>query len=124
MNNEIARIIGWILSGLLTALFLFSAYGHLSGMPEMVEAFEKVGLGDWRVIIAIGELGSLLLFLIPKTQSLGTLLLSSYMGGAILLHMSGGQPFVLQSAVLVAVWVASALRNPATLSSFSTPKDS
>lgn len=118
MNSKVVKIIGWIISGLLAALFAFSAFGKLSAPQEMLDMFASMGLADWRVIIAAGEIGSLLLFLIPRTQSLGTLLLSSYMGGAIIVHMQGGEPFIFQAAVLIAVWVASVMRNPQTLSSF------
>lgn len=45
-------ITGWILAGLLTALFLFSAAGKFSN-PQMME---QLKLGDWRIIIAAGEL--------------------------------------------------------------------
>ena len=116
--NKTLTIIGWVLTGLLGLFFALSSFGKLSGRPEVVEGFAQMGLGDWRMIIASGEVASLVLFLILKTQSLGTLLLSSYMGGAIAFHMSVGDPFIGQSAILVAIWVASILRNPNTLSSF------
>ncbi|MBL4703620.1 MAG: DoxX family protein [Flavobacteriales bacterium] len=117
--NKTMKIIGWVISGLIAGLLLFSAFGKLSGMLEVEEMFIKMGLTDWKVIIGIGEMVSAILFLIPKTQSLGTLLLSSYMGGAIVVHMQGEESILLQSAILVFVWIASVLRNPKTLSSFT-----
>ena len=110
------KITGWIITGLISVVFIFSIYGKISGMthPNMI----NFGLEEWINIILIGEIVSLLLFLVPKTQSLGTLMLSSYMGGAIVAHMGQGEPILVQSVVLVMIWVASALRNPKTLSSF------
>jgi len=72
----------------------------------------QMHLGDWRIIIAIGEIVSALLFLVPKTNKLGTLLLSAYMGGAIIIHMTGGMSIVLPSVVLILVWITGILRNP------------
>lgn len=120
MKTEISKtrkITGWIISIILTALFLFSAFGKFT-MPEMAENFTKWGLGDWRVIIAIGEIVSVLLFLLPKTNVFGTLLMSSYMGGAILIHMSVGEPFILQSVLLILIWVTAFVRNPELLAKF------
>lgn len=116
--NKTLKIMGWIISGLIGGLLLFSAFGKLSGMEEVEVMFHQMGLADWQIIIGIGEAVSAILFLIPRTQSLGTLLLSAYFGGAILAHMSGGQSFALQAGILMLIWLASFLRNPKTLSSF------
>ena len=69
-------------------------------------------LADWRIIIAIGEIVSALLFLIPKTNKLGTVLLSSYLGGAIIIHMTGGLPITMPAVILILVWITGELRNP------------
>ncbi|MEI7504907.1 MAG: DoxX family protein [Paludibacter sp.] len=114
MSTEISKtnqIIAWVISGLLTALFLFSAYGKFTQPEHMVE----MKLADWRIIIAIGEIVSALLFLVPKTNKLGTLLLSSYLGGAIIIHMTGGISIMMPSVVLILVWVTGFLRNPELL---------
>ena len=111
------KIAGWILAGLLTVLLLFSAMGKFS-MPDMADSFTKWGLSDWRTIIAIGEIVSALLFLFPKTNVFGAFLLSSHMGGAILLHMSHGEPFVVQSVILILIWLTTFVRNPVLLAKF------
>ncbi len=115
MNTEISKtnkIIAWVISGLLTALFLFSASGKLFLHPEQME---QIHLGNWRVIIAIGEITSALLFLIPKTNKLGTILLSSYMGGAIIIHMTGGTSILMPAVILILVWITGIIRNPELL---------
>jgi len=112
MNTQISKtrkIIGWVIAGLLTALFLYSASGKLFLHPEQME---QMKLTDWRIIIALGEIGSTLLFLFPKTNRFGTLLLSSYMGGAIIIHMTDGMSIMMPSVVLVLVWVGFYLRTP------------
>lgn len=107
--SKTSNIVSWAIAGLLTALYLFSASGKLFLHPEQME---QMKLGDWRVIIALGEITSALLFLFPKTNKYGTLLLSSYMGGAIILHMTGGMSIVMPSVVLILIWVVAYLRNP------------
>ena len=112
------RIAGWVLTGLLTALFLGSASGKLLGATQVVEMFQKWGLENHLLLIGVGELISALLFAIPKTHSLGVLLLSSYMGGAIVTHMQHGEDYVIQSVILALIWVAGYLRHPELLQSF------
>lgn len=107
-SNKIISTIAWVLAGLLTALFLFSAYGKIS-TPENLE---QMKLGNWSTLIIIGEILSALMFLVPKTNKYGTLLLSSYMGGAIILHMTGGMSILMPSVVLVLIWIVAILRNP------------
>lgn len=107
--SKTSKIVSWVIAGLLTALYLYSASGKLFFHPEQMG---QMKLGDWRVIIALGEITSALLFLFPKTNKYGTLLLSSYMGGAIILHMTGGMSIAMPSVVLILVWVVAYLRNP------------
>ena len=102
------------MAGLLTAMLLFSAMGKLT-MPEMAESFAKWGLGDWIIVVAIGEIVSVLLFLFPKTSIFGMLLLSAHMGGAIVTHMGQGESFIIQSIILILIWVTGFIRNPELL---------
>jgi len=106
--GKISKIVAWVISGLLTALFLFSASGKFLHPEQMAQ----MHLGDWRVIIAIGEIVSSLLFLVPKTNKIGTILLSSYLGGAIIIHMTGGMSIIMPTVVLILVWFTGILRNP------------
>ncbi len=120
MNTELSKgrkITGWVIAGLITALLLFSAMGKFT-MPEMAENFTKWGLDDWRTIIAVGEIISALLFLFPKTNIFGAFLLSAHLGGAIVTHMSHGEPFIIQSIILILIWVTALVRNPELLSKF------
>lgn len=102
------KVTAWIIAGLLTALYLFSATGKLFLNPEQMEAMK---LGDWRIIIALGEIVSALLFLFPRTTKYGALLLSSYMGGAIIIHMTSAKSIMVPSIVLILVWVVLYLRH-------------
>src|SRR5262245_41960460 len=116
------RITGWVLTGLLTALFVASAAAKLAGAAPVAETFRKWGLEDHVLLIGMGELVSALLFAIPRTHSLGVLLLSAYMGGAIVTHMQHGEGYIPQSVILVLIWVAGFLRHPELLQSFRTTR--
>ena len=112
MKTEISKtsnLAAWVIAGLLTALYLFSASGKLFLHPEQME---QLKLGDWRVIIGLGEIVSALLFLVPKTSKYGSFLLSSYMGGAIIIHMTGGISISMPVVVLLLIWLVTYLRNP------------
>jgi len=107
--SKTRKITAWVIAGLLTGLYAFSATGKLFLHPEQMD---QLKLGNWRIIIAIGEITSALLFLFPRTNIYGTLLLSAYMGGAIIIHMTGGLSIVMPSVVLILIWVVGFLRNP------------
>ena len=120
MNTEMRKgrkITGWVMAGLLAAMLLFSAMGKLT-MPEMAENFAKWGLSEWITIVAIGEIIAVLVFLFPKTSVFGLLLLSAHFGGAIVTHMSHGEPFVVQAGILVFIWVTGFVRNPELMAKF------
>lgn len=108
--SKTRKIAAWVIAGLLTAQYLYSASGKLFLHPEQMG---QMHLADWRIIIALGEIASALLYLFPKTNKFGTLLLSSYMGGAIILHMTNDDLSIAMPAiVLLIVWVGFYLRNP------------
>lgn len=106
------KIAAWILTGLLTLMLLFSAVMKLVAAQPVVEVFTKWGLMNHMVLIGIGELVSALLFAIPRTHSLGVLLLSAYLGGAIVTHMQHGEPYFSPAIGLVLVWLTAYLRQP------------
>src|SRR5258708_19610135 len=105
MMSRARQIAGWVLTVLLTALFVASATMKLMKTAQVVEMFEKWGLGNEVLLIGVGELTSAILFLIPRTHSLGVLLLSAYMGGAIVTHIHHGESYVAQSIFLVFICI-------------------
>lgn len=113
-TDKIRKAAGWLIAGLLAALFFFSASGKFMHPEQMAQ----MNLADWRIIIAAGEITSALLFLFPRTNIFGTILLSSYMGGAIIIHMTAGMSIIMPSAVLITVWIGSLIRNPELLTKF------
>lgn len=122
MTTELSKgrkITGWILVGLMGALFAMSASMKLMGGEEMAANFAKWGLDGKLMLIGAGELIAAILFVIPRTSSLGVLLLSAHMGGAIATHMEHGEMYIPQAVMLLVVWIANWLRNPEMLASFN-----
>lgn len=97
---------------LLSLALVASAAMKLSGSKEVIEGFTKWGLADWRVIIAAGELAGAALFFIPQTKNFGALVLSGYLGGAIMAHMCHGEAFTAPAIFIVLVWITAGLRQP------------
>ena len=111
-------IAGWVLHGLVGGSMLLAGSAKVLGLfpPEQVA---KLGLGVPIQVIGAGELVSAVLLLVPRAASLGVLLTSGFWGGAICLHMSRGEPFVVQSVFLLLTWVGAYLRVPGTFASFA-----
>ncbi len=115
------KIVSWTLIGLVSAFLLMSSVIKLmaGADAEIALNFVTWGLADWMKIIAVGELVSVILFVIPKTSSLGVLLLSAHFGGVIATHMGNGESLIIQVVILLLIWVANYFRNPEMLSSFT-----
>ena len=113
-------ISGLVLHALIAGIMILAGSAKLLGLfpPEEVA---KLGLSVPIELIGAGELATAILLLVPRTSSLGVLLTSSFWGGAICLHMSRAEPFVLQSVLLLLTWVGAYLRVPGMFSSFSAP---
>ena len=95
------RWIGRVITGLTALMFLFSASMKLVGGPEIQKAMEPLGLpGSLLLPLAILELSCLLVYLLPPTSVLGAIVLTGYLGGAILTHVRVGEPFVFPLVVI------------------------
>ena len=110
-------IAGWVLHVLVAGIMILAGSAKLLGFFPP-EAVAQLGLTGWITVIGAGELATAILLLVPRTASLGVLLAGSFWGGAICLHMSKGEAFVLQSALLL-TWAGAYLRVPGVLRSFS-----
>jgi hypothetical protein len=119
-NRDWKTIVGWVLHGLVGGSMILAGSAKIFGLfpPDQVA---KMGLSLPIQVIGSGELVSAILLLVPRTSSLGVLLTTGFWGGAICLHMSKGEPFVLQSVFLLLTWAGAYLRVPGTLASFAVP---
>jgi hypothetical protein len=105
--------IGWTLCVLPVPLLLFSASGKFMMPQQAREGFAHLG---WplsaAVPLGITELACVILFLIPRTAILGMILFTGYMGGAIATHARIGEPFIMQAALPIVMWIGLYLRDP------------
>lgn len=113
MSQKAKSIIGWIMT-VLVGLFLLVA----SAVPKFIdwegkdEMMGKIGIPlELLPTIGVLEVVVTLLYLIPRTSFLGAILLTGYLGGAILTHVRIGDPWFFPVIIGVWAWVALALRN-------------
>src|SRR5260221_4360081 len=111
---------GWVLHGLIAGLMILAGSAKVLGFFP-TEEVAKLGLSLPIQVIGVGELASAILLLIPRTSSLGLLLTSGFWGGAICLHISKAEPFVMQSVFLLIVWIGGYLPVPGGFGSFTVP---
>lgn len=103
---------------MLLPVFCFAIGGKLIPLQGMASNFARYGLSDQMMLIGVGELVAFVLFIVPLTNSVGVLLLSAQMGGAIVTHMQHGEMYWLQSVVLILVWTTGVIANPSLLGRF------
>ena len=106
MSEKTKKIIYWVLTGLISFVFLGSAIGKLSANADALKMAAEFGI-DPKTYMIIGfvELICLILFVIPRTGIIGTILLASYMGGAIATHLEHNvsiiAPVMVQAFMLI-----------------------
>ena len=102
---------GRVISGLASLVFLMSAFLKLKGGPELKQGIAHLGLPESMVMpLAILEISCVVIYLIPATSVLGAILLAGYIGGAICTHWRVGDPFFIQVALGIFVWLGLYLR--------------
>jgi len=104
---------GRVLTGLVVAFLVFDGGVKLIAIEPVIEAMRRL---DYPVEIA-RQLGALLLsstalYAIPRTQLLGALLLTAYLGGATATHVRIGDPFWFPIVMGVMLWAGVYLREP------------
>lgn len=114
------RLAGNILIFFGGLVLVGSALAKLAHLPKMVSELGAMGFdGNRLTAIAILEIASALLFMVRPTRSLGLLLISAYLGGAIATHAGHGSPWLQPAFVLSLLWLGAYLRHPVIFWSFS-----
>lgn len=104
---------GRVISVLASLVFVMSALMKLKGGPEIEQAMAHLGLPQSMVLpLAILEISCVVLYLIPQLSVTGAILLAGYIGGAICTHWRVGDPFFVQIALGILIWVGLYLREP------------
>lgn len=89
------------------------ATDKIRGSKHALEMTRSFGIppGVYR-ILGIIELLSVILFAFPRTGILGTLLLASYLGGAIATHLQHQQNILFPIGIQILVWITATARFP------------
>jgi DoxX-like family len=119
-TSRVPPAVGSVLMYLVGILVIGSAVLKFAQPPTVVVQFRELGYeGTKLILIGILEICCSLLFMIPYTRSIGLLLLSAYLGGAIATHVGHGQPAAVGPAVLLTLaWLGVSLRHPNIFWSF------
>lgn len=112
MNNKTGKIIGWVLTALVTIVFAGSGLAKLAGGEASAEIALGVGGTTNVMILGILELLIVAVFLVPKTAFIGALLMIAYMGGAIAVHFVNHQPLATVIIIQVLIWATGFFRFP------------
>lgn len=111
MTSAVSQKSLWIgrgLSALAVLFLLFDSTIKVVGIPPVVESFTRLGIP---VTLSRGigllELACLAVYLIPRTAIPGAILLTGFLGGAILAHVRVGDP--LFSHVLFPTYIGAFL---------------
>lgn len=100
--------IGRVMSALPVAFLVFDVVIKLLRLAPVTESFARLGYpGSAARGIGLLELVCLAAYVVPRTSTLGAILLTGYLGGAVATHVRIGDP--LFSHVLFPVYVAALL---------------
>jgi hypothetical protein len=111
--SKAARITGWVMTILPSLLFAFSGIMKLVGPAGMDENFAHLGIPTtWAFKLGLLELACLAVYLVPRTAVVGAILLTGYLGGAMLTHLRIGEQAVTHVIFGVILWGGLWLRDP------------
>lgn len=123
-RNRTRRIAGNILIVLLGLLLASSAIVKFAHVQGVVNKMATSGFSGGKLtLVATLELLSAVLFMVSRTRSLGLLMLSAFLGGAICTHVQLGEYAKAggPSFLLFLVWIGSGLGHPQVLWSLDVP---
>lgn len=107
---------GRVISGLVGAFFIFNVLVKLfpaTFYPEMAEGMAKMGIPmELLTTIAALELLCAVLYLIPPTAVLGSVMFTGYLGGAMLTHLRVGEGVLVHIILAGVIWLGIYLREP------------
>lgn len=110
MKNKTTRIISIILISLTGLMVAMSGIMKVIGSEEIVQKMSAGGFGPYITLFGIIELVSVAFLFFRKTFKTGFLLLCCYLGGALAVELSAGEP-PIAAFLLTVLWVGSYLRD-------------
>lgn len=113
MSQKAIKITGWAMTIVLALVFTMSAFLKLTQNETALAQASSFGIDATTYqFIGIIEIISLILFIVPRTGILGTMLLVAYLGGAIVTHLQHQQPIAMAVIFQILLWVTAFIRFP------------
>lgn len=113
MSQKAIKITGWTLTIILGLVFTMSAFMKLTQNETALAQASSFGIDTSTYqFIGVIEIISLILFIVPRTGILGTLLLVAYLGGAIVTHLQHQQPIAMAVIFQTLLWITAFIRFP------------
>jgi putative oxidoreductase len=105
--------LGWVFTFLVTFMLGMSGVSKLIGTEEMTTNFTFMNLLPYMALLGVVELAGVVMLVVPKTTKYGAVLLSSYLSGAVAIHMAmmGGTGVMVPIILGLLVWGAYYLRS-------------
>jgi hypothetical protein len=108
-----ARWTGWVLTAIPVLMLVLSAVMKLTNAPGVPEGMQHFGIpATLTAGLGILELACALLYAIPRTSVLGAILVTGYLGGAILTALRVGDSIFIQAILAILAWGGLYLRDP------------
>jgi hypothetical protein len=116
LTSKKRRVAGNMLIFLGGFVLVASAGSKFAHVPKVVSELGAMGFDGSRLMfIAVLEMLSAILFVVPFARAAGLLLVSAYMGGAIATHIQHGQSPLQPAIILAILWLGTWLRHPEVL---------
>jgi hypothetical protein len=104
---------GRVVSFLAALPFVPSAAMKLIRHPEVIRGMAHLQLPESMAVpLGILELSCVLVYAVPQAAVLGAILLTGYIGGAMLTHLRIGEPIFAHVVLGLLVWLGLFLREP------------
>lgn len=111
----LTSILLWVSTLLVAALHAFAGIMKFMPVtdPAQLEMMASMGMTpDLGYILGVLELSILVLFLVPRTSTVGFVLMVGYMGGILATMITHAQDATIMYAVFALLTVSGYLRNP------------
>ena len=113
-TNRWVLWVGRVVSVWPVFVVLSSATWKLTRNPWYVREFTRIGWPESALtLLAFLQLGCIVLYVIPQTAVLGSVLLTGYLGGAIATYVRMGEPYpvLVPLSTSVIAWIGIYLRD-------------
>ena len=104
--------LGWLLTAMVSFMLGMSGISKVIGTEEMVNNFTAMNLLPYLALLGVVEVAGVVLLIIPKMSKYGAVLLSSYLSGAVALHLAlmSGAGVLVPIILGLIVWASYYLR--------------